>query len=205
MRMRNTRRGGVGLSARALPTWQRSPDPMRLLVANHTALNLGGAELYLRSVVPALEERGWVVGTLHERGLTGFELISDTKERCEVSYEFGSSDRIAALEPVRRWSPDVILQNGLLDAKLEASLLKLAPGVLFAHGFYGTCISGHKRYAAPVLQACHRRFGSTCLALYYPRRCGGLNPFSAVRAYRLQRSRHMLLEEYARICVGSAA
>ena len=178
---------------------------MKLLVANHTARTLGGAELYLQSIVPALAERGWSVGTLFETGPGGYEFTSDRKERHVVTYRPEQSDRMQALEPVLRWGPEIVLQNGLLNPKLEASLLSVAPGVLFAHGFYGTCVSGHKRFAAPAFQACHRKFGSKCLALYYPRRCGGLNPLSAVAAYRLQSSRHMLLRQYVRICVASAA
>ena len=172
---------------------------------NHTAHAFGGAELYVRSVVNALAARGWNVGTLFERGATSFEFTTGEKEHLVVTYDPTDDDRTKSLEPVRRWKPDVLMQNGVLDPALEATLLKTSPAVFFAHGFYGTCISGYKRFAAPSLRACHRKFGPLCTVLYYPRRCGGLNPATALRSYMLQKARNTLLRQYAHVCVASAA
>jgi len=178
---------------------------MRLLVANHTAFVRGGAELYLQSIVPALEECGWEIRTLVEGDTKPEESNLAVGQRQIANARPGTVDRSVVLEPVRQWKPEVVMQNGLLDSRLEKELLGLAPSVLFAHGYYGTCISGLKRFASPSLQVCHRTFGPTCLALYYPRRCGGLNPLTAFRSYELQRSRNQLLGRYARICVASDA
>jgi glycosyltransferase involved in cell wall biosynthesis len=177
---------------------------MRLLVGSHTSVVRGGAEVYLRGLLPALEARGWEVRMLVEDGSAVSALAPGEKERVIASCPPGT-DRTAAIAAVRDWKPDVVLQNGLLDSGLERELLRIAPSVLFAHAYYGTCISGQKRFATPSLQRCHRTFGPSCLALYYPRRCGGLSPVTAVSAYRLQRSRAALFPLYARVCVASEA
>jgi glycosyltransferase involved in cell wall biosynthesis len=95
----------------------------------------------------------------------------------------------AVVDAVRAWRPDVIYAHGMYQPRLDDALSRLAPTVFFIHNYHGTCISGSKRYAFPTMRPCSRRFGATCLALYYPRRCGGLNPRTMWRQYRLQRRR----------------
>ncbi len=177
---------------------------VRLLIGSHSTLVRGGAEAFLRGVVPALEKRGWDVRFLLESRAPGDELGSEHTERTIATCP-PRSDTSQALQTVRKWRPDVVLQNGLLDPRLEADLFGIAPVVLFAHGYYGTCISGSKRWAFPSLQVCHRKFGPACLALYFPRRCGGLSPQTAIRAYLVSRGRNAMLHRYARICVASKA
>jgi glycosyltransferase involved in cell wall biosynthesis len=45
--------------------------------------------------------------------------------------------------------------------------------------------------------------GLGCLALHYPRRCGGLDPGDVLRTYRLQRRRLRFLRQYAAVLVAS--
>jgi glycosyltransferase involved in cell wall biosynthesis len=44
-----------------------------------------------------------------------------------------------------------------------------------------------------------------CLVLHYPRRCGGLNPITALQSYQYQKRRHELLKGYRSILVASAS
>jgi glycosyltransferase involved in cell wall biosynthesis len=55
----------------------------------------------------------------------------------------------------------------------------------------------------PLVQPCDRIFGAACLALFYPRRCGGLNPITMAREYRQQSSRFDLLGRYAAVMTHS--
>ena len=112
-------------------------------------------------------------------------------------------DGEGAIERIRRWSPDVVYAHGLLDPELERQLLASAPAVLFAHGYYGTCISGQKTHRLPFVQPCDRVFGAACLALFYPRRCGGLSPLTMGREYARQRARNALLSHYAAVMTHS--
>jgi len=110
-----------------------------------------------------------------------------------------------ALQLIKDWQPDVIMQNGVEDPSIEDALLSRTPAVLFAHGYYGTCLSGRKRFSSPRLTVCHRRFGTACLALYLPRRCGGLSLATAAHRFWLQRERRSLLSRYRYILVASRA
>src|SRR5215218_8849662 len=109
----------------------------------------------------------------------------------------GTFDRI------RAWQPDVVYVHGLLDPAVEGRLLQLAPAVLFAHSYYGTCISGQKTHRLPFVQPCGRVFGPSCLAMFYPRRCGGLSPVTMAREYARQSARKALLSRYAAVMTNS--
>jgi glycosyltransferase involved in cell wall biosynthesis len=108
-----------------------------------------------------------------------------------------------AADALREWQPDLLYAHGMLDPSVEERALEAAPAVLFAHDYYGTCISGLKTLTQPVVTPCSRKFGWQCLAQYYPRRCGGLSPVTMVRQYRLQRDRFELLSRYAAIVTHS--
>ena len=95
----------------------------------------------------------------------------------------------AAAEAVASWGPDVLFAHGLDDASIEARVLNVAPTVFVEHTYHGTCISSAKTMRVPSVRACDRRFGPACLALYFPRRCGGLNPVTMMRLYATQSRR----------------
>jgi glycosyltransferase involved in cell wall biosynthesis len=54
------------------------------------------------------------------------------------------------------------------------------------------------------VEPCTRAFGPACLALHYPRRCGGLNPLQALRLYRWSSAYHERLPHYDAILVASS-
>jgi glycosyltransferase involved in cell wall biosynthesis len=106
-------------------------------------------------------------------------------------------------ELLAEWRPDVVYVHGLTDPAFEARLQSIAPAVLFGHAYYGTCISGQKTRRFPDVRPCSRQFGPACLALYYPRRCGGLNPLTFVKDYVRQRRRLTLLRNYSAVLTHS--
>ena len=165
---------------------------MRILIATAHRGVLGGVETYLRSLLPLLRARG------HELLL-----------HCEFSAEGAAIDddcrniRIVSAAELPAQHADVCLLNGLTDPAAEAYLVARFPSVLYAHNYHGTCISGSKRHGWPRATPCCRSFGVGCLAHYYPRRCGGLNPFTALDSYRLQRRRAELLRRYRAVLVAS--
>jgi hypothetical protein len=95
----------------------------------------------------------------------------------------------AALRKLDQWSPDIAFGQAALSAELEEQICGIAPLVSMVHDYRGSCISGSKTYSWPSVKACSRRFGPGCLAYFYSRRCGGLNPLTMLADYRVQSQR----------------
>jgi glycosyltransferase involved in cell wall biosynthesis len=168
---------------------------MRVAIINWTRRRVGGAETYLGRVIPALQTANHELFFWHETdGPEHLELIRQT-----ASLDSCCADKVgvdAAVRTLEAWQPEVLYVHGLRNPVIERALLAIGPAVLFAHGYYGTCITGSKTVQLPVVEPCGRRFGASCLALYYPRRCGGLSPVTMMTEYRRQMGRRDLLARY---------
>ena len=163
---------------------------------------VGGVESYLGSIVPGLVARGHDVALWCEVDAPADrQPIPLPKSLPRWSVAEQGADR-ATLE-LRAWRPDVLFVQGLEDPNLEAAMLGIAPVVLFAHAYRGTCISGAKAFSFPAVSPCSRKFGWQCLAHYYPRRCGGLSPITMTALYRRERQRQRLLKRYAAVVAFS--
>lgn len=174
---------------------------MRLLIATGLRGVVGGVETYLESAIPALVNRGHQVALLYEHAAdAGRSAIDD---RCPGLPAWHFAGGKVSLSEARQWAPDICFTNGMYDPEHEQAVLELFPTVLFAHTYFGTCISGSKRFGFPAETPCSRTFGKSCLALYYPRRCGGLNPLTTLRLYARQRHQNRLLHDYRAIVVAS--
>lgn len=176
---------------------------MRIAAANTYRALVGGAEAYLDTVIRALATAGHQIAFFSELGSSPgaqpIRLPASVPAWC--ASEMGSAPALAALEG---WRPDVIYVHGMADLPTAARIVEIAPAILFAHGYYGTCISGNKSFAAPYPRPCARRFGWRCLVHYYPHRCGGLNPLRMWGDYQKQRARVSLISRYAAILTASA-
>jgi len=111
------------------------------------------------------------------------------------------------LDAVRRqlegWHPDVVYCNGLENVELERAITEQHNAILYAHSYHGTCISGRKCFSYPQIAPCRRTLGAGCLALYLPRRCGGLNPATMWSMYQDQSKRKAGLQRYRAVLVAS--
>jgi len=175
---------------------------VRIAITNWSRRRAGGVETYLAGIVPELVRANHSVAFWHEVDEpTGREriLLPEGVPGWCLS-DLGSERAVAAL---RDWQPDVIYGHGLLDAKLEAETLKIAPAVFFAHSYYGTCISGAKAFKSPAVRPCSRRFGWQCLLHYFPHRCGGWSPTTMMREYRIQSRRLEILSGYRAVVTHS--
>jgi glycosyltransferase involved in cell wall biosynthesis len=175
---------------------------LRVAIANRFHRLVGGVETYLQQLVPKLGRYGCEIAFFSETdSLDTHPLIvaaDDVPVWC-IS-ELGGDAAFAAL---RQWRPDVIYVQSIGDIAVEADLLAVAPAVFFAHVYSGTCISGRKSFRTPSIEPCARRFGAACLAYYYPRRCGGLNPITMWQDYREQEARLLNMRRYRAIITSS--
>jgi glycosyltransferase involved in cell wall biosynthesis len=177
---------------------------MRILISTSHRNLVGGVEKYLQEILPCLAERGHELALLYEYR---FDPQNERIDRpalhipCHGIAEAGFD---AGLRFVREWKPDVVYSQGLEAVDFQAALLNEFPTVFYAHNYVGTCASGEKCHAFPTPQPCDREFGPMCLALYYPRRCGGLNPVTMFQMYQRSAERNAQLGKYAAILVASA-
>jgi len=175
---------------------------MRVAVLSRSNRVVGGVEEYLRRFLVAAADSGNEVGFWYETtdGPTDRATIPDPPAGGWSVAELGRAPALAAL---RRWRPDVIYAHGLVSPELEEQAFGIAPAVFFAHVYVGTCISGARTTWFPVARPCDRRFGPACLAHYFPRRCGGLNPLTMLHQYRLHSLRLAVIRKCAAVVTHS--
>jgi len=176
---------------------------VRVLITTFHRNLIGGTEKYLQALIPGLIHRGHQVAVLSEQPFDPLRESITPSEHPVATYCLAEEGLISVLRSVSEWKPDVVYNQGLQAGDLEGALIGAYPTVLFAHGYYGTCATGHKCHAFPRYQTCSRRFGPACLVLHYPRRCGGLLPLAAWQGYRLESQRNSRLQDYATILVAS--
>ena len=176
---------------------------MRILIATSYRTLVGGVERYLQVLIPGLLNRGHDVGLLHEYPAdAGAETIDPAGARIPAwCASGGTAEEI--LRRLSEWQPEIVYSQGLDDGDLEDALLRTYQAALYAHNYFGTCISGRKCHSFPQLRPCERRFGAGCLALYYPRRCGGLNPGTMWRMFRRQSQIHSRFGRWRALLVAS--
>lgn len=173
---------------------------MRIAIINSNARVIGGIESYLDRLLHALSARGDDIALLfdydrpHERP----EIAAETGILRWSTSALGSS---GAIDEVRRWRPDVIFAHSLASSGDLAA--EIAPAAYFVHDYRATCISGFKRFAAPVEQPCTRRFGPGCLPRFFPLRCGGLNPSTMLADYRRAAANLAAIRRYRAVLTAS--
>lgn len=175
---------------------------MRILIANWHRTVQGGAEKYLSVLIPELLRRNHSLALAHGYRPRSGAAIDPPEARLPAwtVEEYGVG---GVLDEVSAWGPDVIYAHGIESEQLENLLVTRFPAVVFVHDYSRTCPSGRKCHAFPRIEPCHRRFGPACLALYYPRRCGGLNPLTMWRDYQRQARRFALVLRYRAVMVAS--
>lgn len=176
---------------------------MRIVIANLQRSVVGGVERYLQFLIPGLLHRGHSVGLLYESSFDANNESIDSRDMQLPSWctaELGVPETVSSL---MKWEPDVVYSNGLDDGGLESALLDKFPTILYAHSYQGTCVSGRKCHGWPRIQPCSRQFGPQCLLLYFPRRCGGLNPGTMWNMFRRETARNARFTRFRTVLVAS--
>ena len=176
---------------------------MRILIVHEAASGAGGVETYLSALMPALAARGHHVALLHyhSRSQEGPTSLLDAGRFSASVVDDGLEH---ALCKVREWQPDVCFSHNMRPLEVDERLAALYPAVKMLHGYFGTCVSGHKAHAFPKLAPCSRTFGVACLALYAPRRCGQLRPPRMLAQYAWASRQRALFNTYSHVVVASA-
>ena len=175
---------------------------MRIGIVNWSRRKAGGAEYYLSGLIPALMAAGHATALWYEidQPVTRPSITPDGQIPV---WEVSSLGATRAIAELRQWKPDLVYCHGLAEPGLESRVVDIAPAVFFAHGYYGTCISGAKMWKMPKVLPCSRRFGWQCFLHFYPHRCGGLSPVTMMREYRRQAARLELIGRYQAIVTHS--
>jgi glycosyltransferase involved in cell wall biosynthesis len=176
---------------------------MRILIAASHRNMVGGVEKYVQAVIPALLSRGYSVGLLYQHPFRPELERVDSPDQQLPSWCSSELGHPATLRGLAEWGPDAVYSQGLEDVPLEIALSAAYPTVLYGHTYLGTCITGRKTHSFPQIRPCGREFGLPCLALYYPRRCGGLNPRTMWSLYQEQSARQAGFARYRAILTAS--
>jgi glycosyltransferase involved in cell wall biosynthesis len=173
---------------------------MRILLANESKAGAGGVETYLSAIADGLRSRGHDVALLfaNSAGDTGPTTISAAE-----SWSVADAGLTAAIAKAKQWKPDVCFAHNMRDLDIDAALLDAGPVVKMMHGFFGTCVSGHKALLWPAPVQCDRRCGPACLIHYLPRRCGRRRPMDLLSGYRWAARQRSLFPRYASLVVAS--
>lgn len=178
---------------------------MRILIATCHQSIVGGIEKYLQALIPALVKRGHAVAMLYEHvAPAGADAVDPRGAALPIWHWRDESGASSVRQDVARWRPDVIYLNSVGSLDMEDFALAGCPAVLYAHAYHGTCTTGRKCHSFPNVQPCLREFSPMCLALHYPRRCGGLNPKLAWKMFQAQSRHNACLTRYHSVLVASA-
>src|SRR3954469_5082966 len=109
---------------------------MRIAFVSHCRRKVGGAEVYLDSVLTAFVRHGHDVAWLYE---------TDPPSDCEPissppdtpTWSACSLGVTNSLEHLRDWRPDIIFTHGLFDPTFEAAVIDIARSALYVHNYYG--------------------------------------------------------------------
>ena len=174
---------------------------MRILIANDGFADAGGVQTYLDAVGAGLASRG------HEISMLYLDLapLAGPPSAVEAAHWFSitrdGTDR--TIEALRQWKPDACFSHNMSDLDVDRRLLSVAPVIKFMHGYFGTCVGGQKMFRVPTARPCNRTLGASCIALYFPRRCGELSVATMIRHYRWANEQRDLFNRYRAIVVGS--
>jgi glycosyltransferase involved in cell wall biosynthesis len=177
---------------------------MKILIAAQHRNIVGGVETYLRALVPALIRRGHDIAMLYDHAAGNGGPMVDPEETPLPVWSTGDLRRSPeSWRELTSWEPDVVFSNCVESLDIDEKLQQRYPAVLYIHGYWGTCPTGRKCHKFPKMQTCERAFGPACLALHYPRRCGGLSPITAWKMYQVEKARNSRLADYQAVLVGS--
>src|SRR5690242_10101494 len=108
---------------------------MRILIAIHNHGVVGGAETYLRRLLPRLRERGHELALLTERDANPGEAAIDDLAPGTPRWASGLLGARRCVDDLASWRPEVAYLHGLEDLALEESVVAHVPSAFYAHAY----------------------------------------------------------------------
>jgi hypothetical protein len=172
---------------------------MKILVVTEYMTPVGGAQTYLRALVPHLRVRCSELAIATNYACDEMRNGNFQTNRFRGIPFWRADDR----KKSAYWQPDIVYYHGLKDAILEHWYVVNFRTVMYAHNFHGTCATGNKCHAKFGYRACGRKLSLNCLWLNYALGCGATNPMRLLGQYRNQRRRQRNLKWMRSIFVAS--
>lgn len=176
---------------------------MRVAVIAGNREVVGGAETYLRWLLPQLVARGHQLALGFERPLVDASRAIERDVPHPLSWTLPDLGIEAWLQNLEAFEPDVAYVHGISDPEIERALTRRFNAIFYAHAYHGSCATGTRRHTRPRLEVCQRRFGAPCLVANYLLGCGARRPDTLFRLYRQQARRATVLHQYGALAVGS--
>lgn len=176
---------------------------MRIAIVGSTQEIVGGAEVYLSWALSDFVASGHVVGFAFEVATQRVDRAADRGLDGIQRWCIRELGKPRFFEELRRFAPDIVYLNYTDDPDIELELSRTFRCVLFAHGYYGTCMTGTRTHQRPTPQICERAFGPACLPLNYIHGCGIRRPNHVLRSYVHQSRRLRTLTMVEAVIVAS--
>ncbi len=179
---------------------------MRILVCNEHYAPVGGAEIYLMDAISRLEKMGHEVGVLHDTAVD--KSLENARPHFCVPGSMGfihdKSPGVAeeALKAVRKYSPEILYFNQVLNPGVTSALLGEFPSVRYVHDIRLSCPSG-RRLPRTWDGICTKPFDIHCLWEAHTQLCMPRRPDTALRVWNDVRLNLKASRRMNRILVAS--
>jgi hypothetical protein len=110
---------------------------MRIALVNHCRRKIGGAEVYLDSVMNAIAHAGHQIACLCEDDTEYADRELIRLPEGSPTWCAGTLGVSQALEQLAAWGPDICFSHGLHSPQLEAQIVDRFPSALYVHNYYG--------------------------------------------------------------------
>jgi glycosyltransferase involved in cell wall biosynthesis len=178
--------------------------PMRIAIIAGNREVVGGAETYLRWVLPELRARGHELALGFEQRLVDASRAIERDVSDVTSWTLPDIGLQNWLQNLEAFKPDVAYVHGISNPDIEAALTRRFNAIFYAHAYHGACATGTRCHTRPRVRVCERPFGAQCLVANFALGCGARRPDTLYRLYRQQARRARLLHEYGALVVASA-
>ncbi len=174
---------------------------MRLLLLRELSTLQGGIETYLQSLLSQFRRKSVELSILtNEISHQSDSFLPNLSSIYRWSINESGFDHV--WKQIENWNPDLVYSHSLHNIDHESRFTSRYPTLGYIHT-YNTCISGNKSHQFPYSTPCTKKFGLSCLGHYFPRRCGGLNPFTMLKLYQNNRQRFSLSKQYHALAFAS--
>lgn len=176
---------------------------MKVAVISGNREVVGGAETYVRWLLPKLLARGHELALGFEQQLVDVNRAIERDTPNLPTWGVPELGQEGWLRKLAGFEPDVVYVHGVTDPGLEAELARRFNAICYAHAYTGACATGTRSHTRPRVRDCQRRFGAPCLVTNFVLGCGARRPDTLLKSYRLQARRAAVLPNYRALAVAT--